>query len=43
MDEEETTTTDDEITTIYETDIQYDSREIITYIDHYDEYYTYVG
>ena len=25
------------------TDIEYDSKETKTYIDHYDEYYTYEG
>lgn len=25
------------------TDIEYESKETVTYIDHYDEYYTYEG
>lgn len=25
------------------TDIEYESKETVTYVDHYDEYYTYEG
>lgn len=43
MDEEETKVEETEQTTEVKIDIDYSYCETVTYVDHYDEYYTYVG
>lgn len=35
--------TEEEHNTLENLDIEYESYEIITYVDHYKEYYTYIG